>query len=123
MECEAELLGKAPRLSVVEALVETDMVRRLWVRPRPMHRNCLKRLPHERVIVSVGTVDDHAERNAAGVGQHGALDPALAAVGWIAAGFFPRPTEPSPSPHRVPAKSSRCRRTRRRPTGRRARMP
>src|SRR3954451_14374173 len=89
MQREAERLGEAAWFSVVEALVETDMVRRLRVRPRPMHWNCLKRLPHELVVVAVRAVDDHAERNAAAVGQHGALDPALAAVGWVAAGFSP----------------------------------
>src|SRR3954447_4996017 len=89
MQREAERLGEAAWFSVVEALVETDMVRRLRVRPRPMHWNCLKRLPHELVVVAFLAVDDRAERNAAAVGQHGALDPALAAVDWVAAGFFP----------------------------------
>src|SRR5436305_14392630 len=89
MQGEAELVVQWTWFGVVEALVETDMLRRPRVRPRPMHRNGLKRLPHELVVVPVGPVDDHAERDAAGVGQHGALDAALAAVGWVAAGFSP----------------------------------
>ena len=70
---------------------------------------------HQLVVVAVGAVDDNAERHAAAVSQHGALDPALGSVCWIWPGFPPHRGAPCPLPHPAPAMSSRCRSCRRRP--------
>jgi hypothetical protein len=98
------------------------------LRPPPsrfgsLDREGLERLPHQLVIVAVGPVDGGPERDAAAVGQHQALHPALAAVGGVAAGFFPHPAAPCPSPRPRPAKPSQCPAARRRPAGPRARRP
>src|SRR5919112_3377514 len=86
---EAEFRGQDARLLVVEALIETEVLRlpagRLWA----PDRDGFERLAHELVVVAVGPVDHHCEGDAASVGQHRALDPALAAVGRIGPGFPP----------------------------------
>ncbi len=63
------------------------------------------------------------DRDAAAVGLHRALDPALAPVRWVRAGFSPRPAAPCPSPRPAPAASNRCRAGHRRPASPRARTP
>ena len=52
-------------------------------------RDGFEGLAHQLVVVAVGPVDHRPKGHAAAVGQQRALDPALAAVGRIAAGFFP----------------------------------
>src|SRR3712207_2203324 len=120
---EAELLGEGARLVVVEALVEAEVLRAAPRRLGPPDRDGLKGGAHQLVVVAVGPVDRRPEGHAAAVGQHQALDPALAPVGGVAAGFSPRPAGPCPSPRPAPAKSSRSRPGRRRPAALRARTP
>src|SRR3954462_13307857 len=112
---EAEFRGQDTRLLVVEALIETEVLRppagRLWA----PDRDGFERLAHQLVVVAVGPVDDHSEGDAASVGQQRALAPALAPVGRIAAGFFPHPAAPCPSPRPAPAMSTQCLAARHRP--------
>src|SRR3954454_5369478 len=119
---EAEFRGQEARLLVVEALIETEVLRppagRLWA----PDRDGFERLAHQLVVGAVGPVDDHPEGDAASVGQQRALDPALAPVGRIAAGFFPHPAAPCPSPRPAPAMSSQCLAARHKPAVPRARM-
>ena len=63
------------------------------------------------------------DRHAAAVGQQAALHPALAAVGRVGAGFFPRPAAPWSSPRPSPARPSRCPAARRRPAAPRPELP
>src|SRR5215212_6951422 len=120
---EAELLGQGTRLVVVEALVQAEVLRPTACRPGALDRDGLERPPHQLVVVAVGPVDCRPERDAASVGQHQALHPALAAVRRVGAGFSPRPAGPCPSPRPAPARSSRCPAGRRRPAAPRARTP
>lgn len=67
---------------------------------------------------------DHCTQgDAASVGQHRALDPALAAIRWTGPGFFPHPAASCPWRRRVRANSSRCPAARHRPVIPCARMP
>src|SRR5918998_770255 len=120
---EAELLGEGARLVVVEALVEAEVLRAAARRPGPPDRDGLEGGAHQLVVVAVGAVDRRPEGDAAAVGQHRPLDPALAAVRRIAPGFSPRPGALCPSPRPAPTTSSRCRAGRRRPAAPRARTP
>src|SRR5215210_7674535 len=123
MQGEAELLGQGTRLVVVEAFVEAEVLRAAARRPGALDRDGLQRLPHQLMVVAVGPVDGRPERDAAAVGQQRTLDPALAAVGGVGAGFSPRRAGPCPSPRPAPATSSRSRTARRRPAALRARTP
>src|SRR6476660_739126 len=118
---EAEFRGQGTRLLVVEALIETEVLRlpagRLWA----PDRDGFERLTHELVVVAVGPVDHRPKGHAAAVGQQRALDPVLAAVGRIAAGFFPHPAAPCPSLRPAPAMSNRYLAARHRPAVPRAR--
>src|SRR5215212_3427971 len=120
---EAELLGQGTRLVVVEALVEAEVLRAAARRPGPPDRDGLEGGAHQLVVVAVGAVDRRPEGDAAAVGQHRALDPTLAPVRRVAAGFSPRRAAPCPSPRPAPARSNRCREGRRRPAAPRARTP
>src|SRR5215213_1237285 len=120
---EAELFGQGAHLVVVEALIETEVLRlsagRLWA----PDRDGFERPAHQLVIVAVGPVDHRPKGHAAAVGQQRALDPALAAVGRIGTGFFPRRAGPCPSLRPMPAKSSQCPAAHRMPEAPRARTP
>src|SRR5215212_3432373 len=120
---EAELLGQGARLVVVEALVEAEVLRAAARRPGPPDRDGLKGGAHQLMVVAVGPVDHRPEGDAAAVGQHRALDPALAPVRRVGAGFPPRRAGPCPSPRPAPATPNRCRAGRRRPAAPRARTP
>src|SRR6476646_3083281 len=120
---EAEFRGQGTRLLIVEALIETEVLRlpagRLWT----PERDGFERLAHQLVIVAVGPVDHRPKGHAAAVGQQRALDPALAAVGRVGAGFSPRRAAPCPSLRPMPATSSQCPAARHRPATPRARTP
>src|SRR3712207_8351974 len=120
---EAELLGEGARLVVVEALVEAEVLRAAARRPGPPDRYGLDGGAHQLVVVAVGPVDGRPEGDAAAVGQHRALHPALAPVRRVGAGFSPRRAGPCPSPRPAPATSSRSRPGRRRPAAPCARTP
>src|ERR671912_990240 len=120
---EAELPGEGARLVVVEALVEAEVLRAAARRPGPPDRDGLEGGAHQLVVVAVGPVDGRPEGDAAAVGQHRALHPALAAIRRIGPGFSPRRAGPCPSPRPAPATSNRCREGRRRPAAPRARPP
>src|SRR3712207_4868258 len=120
---EAELPGEGARLVVVEALVEAEVLRAAARRPGPPDRDGLEGGAHQLVVVAVGPVDHRPEGQAAAVGQPRGLDPALAPVRRVGAGFPPRRAAPCPSPRPAPATSSRCRAGHRRPASPRARTP
>ncbi len=120
---EAELFGQGARLVVVEAFVEAEVLGTAPRRPGTPDRDGLKGGTHQLVVVAVGAVDRSPERHAAAVGQQRALDPALAPIRRVVAGFSPRPAAPCPSPRPAPATSNRCRAGRRRPAALRARTP
>src|SRR5215213_10831504 len=103
---EAELRGQGARLVIVEAFVEAEVLRPLAGRSGTLDRDGLQRPPHQLMIVAVGPVDGCSERDAAPVGQQRALDPALAAVRLVGAGFSARRAGPCPSPRPAPARSS-----------------
>ncbi len=89
MERKGKLLRQGPRLVIVEALVEAEVLRVTAGRFGPLHRDGLKGLAHQLMVVAIGAVDHGPEGDAAAVGQQRAFDPALASVGRIAAGFPP----------------------------------
>src|SRR3954469_14557705 len=122
MKREAEFLGQEARLLVVKALSEAEVLRLLAGRLWAPDRDGFEGLAHELVVVAVGPVDHRPKGHAAAVGQQRALDPALAAVGRIAAGFFPHPAAPCPSLRPAPAMSTRCLAARHKPAVPRARM-
>src|SRR5215213_4404440 len=123
MQGEAELLGQGTWLVKVEAFVEAEVLRAAARRPGPPDRDGLEGGAHQLVVVAVGPVDRRPDGHAAAVGQHRALDPALAAVRRVGAGFSPRRAGPCPSPRPAPATPNRCRAGRRRPAAPRARTP
>src|SRR3954453_12277929 len=106
MKREAEFLGQEARLLVVKALIETEVLRLLAGRLWAPDRDGFEGLAHQLVVVAVGPVDHRPKGHAAAVGQQRALDPALAAVGRIGAGFSPRRAAPCPSLRPMPATSS-----------------
>src|SRR3954467_13764122 len=118
---EAKFRGQDARLLVVEALIETEVLRlpagRLWA----PDRDGFGRLAHLLVVVAGGAIRHRPKGHATAVGEQRALDPTLAAVGRIAAGFFPHPTAPCPSLRPAPAMSSQCLAARHRPAAPRAR--
>src|SRR5215210_7173807 len=120
---EAELLGQGARLVVVEALVEAEVLRAATRRPGASDRDRAEGSAHQLVVIAVRPVDRRPERDAAAVGEQRTLDPALAPVGGVGAGFSPRRAGPCPSPRPAPATSSRSRTARRRPAALRARTP
>src|SRR3954462_4740862 len=75
-------------LVIVVAFVEAEVLRLIRRRLRPLNRYRLDGLAHQRVVVAVGAVDHRGQRHATAIRQHRALDPALAAIGRIAAGLF-----------------------------------
>lgn len=89
VEDEAALLGQAPRGGVVVALVEAQMLGRPLGRFGPGDGPGVQGLAHQEVVVDVGARDDDTDRHAAPVSEDRALDPTLAAVGGIGAGFSP----------------------------------
>src|SRR3954447_8237491 len=121
MQREAEFLGQSARLVIVEPLVETEMLWavRGWLGPG--YRKGFEGLAHQLVVVAIGAVDHHPEGHAAPISQQRALDPALAPIGRIGAGFFPHRAAPCPSPRPAPAMSTQCLAARHRPTAPRAR--
>ena len=120
---EAEFLSQGARFVVVEALVQTEVLRSLPCWPGPLDGDSLKCRPHQLMVVAIGSIDGCPKRHAAAVGQHHALHPAFAAVRRVAAGFSPHPARPCPSLRPAPTRSSRCPAGRRRPAGPRPRTP
>src|SRR3954454_4715282 len=76
MQRDAELLGQGARLVIIEPLVETEMLRAIQARLGAWYRDGFEGLAHQLVIVAVGAVDDHPERDAAPICQQRALGPA-----------------------------------------------
>jgi len=99
------------------------VLRRPLGRPGPGDGHGVEGRVHEEVVVDVGSGDGDADRHAAPLSEHRALDPALAAVGGVGAGFSPHPRGPCPWRRPGTATSSRCRPRRRRPAGPPARTP
>jgi hypothetical protein len=91
--------------------------------PGPPDRDGLEGGAHQLVVVAVGAIDHRPEGHAAAVGQHRTLDPALAPVRRVGAGFSPRRAAPCPPPRPAPATSNRCRAGRRTPASPCARTP
>src|SRR6195952_174500 len=123
MQGKGECLGQGSRLVIVEALVEAEMLRTATARPGPLDGDRFQGLAHQLVVIAVRAIDDGTERHAAAISGARAFDPALSAICWIGAGFFPHPAALSPSPHPMPATSSRCRPGHHRPAGLHARTP
>ncbi len=68
-----------------------------------------KRVSQQTLVVSVGTVNRDAQRNAAGVSQYRSFDPQLTAIGGIFPAFFPRPAATWLSRRPPTAIAKRCR--------------
>jgi hypothetical protein len=64
----------------------------------PVDRNGLQGLAHQLVVVAAHPLYHGTWRDAASVGQHRALDPALAAICWTGSGFSPPPSGALPWP-------------------------
>src|SRR5919199_759467 len=115
MQGEAELVGQGTRLVIVDPFVEAEMLGLMAGRLGAPHRDGGEGLTHQLMVVAVGPVDHRPERDAAGIGQQRTLDPALAPIRGIAAGFSPHPAALCPSPRPAPARSSQCPAGRHRP--------
>ena len=99
---EAKLCQRAANLAIVVALVQAHAMGSLRTRRRSRYRHTVQGRPHQLHVMTVSPVHCQTHRNPRGFGQQVALDPALASVGGIGAGFFPRPgaiwSPPRPSP-------------------------
>jgi hypothetical protein len=105
---EPELACQCARLVIVEALVEAE-VRKGTARRLGLLIGVASSVGRiSLVVVAVRALDHCTQRDAASVGQHRALDPALAGIRWIGPGFLPRPAAPCLWRRRVRANSSRC---------------
>ena len=115
MKREPESSGERSGFFVVVSLVEAEPLRvsRGW--PGPMHRDALDRFGHQQVVISIRAVNREPDGHARAIGEQAAFRSALGAIGWIGAGFFPRPAAPSSSRRPSRATSSRCLLSRRRP--------
>jgi serine/threonine protein kinase len=102
----------------VVPFVGTEMLPTTPGRPRSTDRKALQRVADERLVMPVGSVDRHSQRDAATVRQHRAFHTELAPIGRVLPRFFPRPTEPSSSRRPNFAIPSRCRPDRRTLPGR-----
>src|SRR3978361_1585257 len=79
MQGKGECLGQGSRLVIVEALVETEMLRTTAARPGPLDGDRFQGLVHQLVVIAVRAVDNSAKRHAASISKQRALDPALSA--------------------------------------------
>ena len=92
----------APRGSLthgvgVVSLVGAEVLPLSLGRPRTLDGNASQCLTHQGLIVRIGAVDHHGNRDALPIGERRPLDAQLAAIRWVFPGFFPRPTAPSSS--------------------------
>ena len=91
------------------ALVQAEMLPVPSDRLGTRHGHRLQRSPQQSDVVGVGASDRDADRYAAGIGHDRAFDAELTAIGWVFAGFFPRPTVPWSWPRPMLANAIRFR--------------
>ncbi len=108
MRGEAELFQNLAHFVVVVPFVQSQPLRRFFGCVWPLHSDALDGGPHQLHIMPVGAINRQSNRHPMPLRQQAALDPAFAAIGGIAPGFFPRPVAPWSSPHPYSARSSRC---------------
>src|ERR671933_2001078 len=120
MQRKGELLRQRPRLIIVDALVKAEVLRGTARRLGPLHRDGLKGLAHQLMVVAIGARSRpqggcRDRRSAASVSPRSCL------CRSDCGRSFPRPAAPCRSPHPVPARSNRLPSGRYRPTTPRAR--
>ena len=115
MKREPESNGERSGFLVIVSFVEAEPLRVSSGWPRPTYRDALDRFGHELVVILIGAVNREPDGHARAIGEQAAFRSALGAIGWVGAGFFPRPAAPSSSRRPSRATSSRCPWSRRRP--------
>jgi hypothetical protein len=105
---ETKLLQQLADFVKVITFVQAHALRLLKGWLRTLDRTALDCLAHHLHIIPVGPVYGQADRDAVGFRQQTAFDARFASVGWIFAGFFPRPMGPSLLRHPCLTNSSRC---------------
>src|SRR5262245_29246503 len=105
---ETKLLHDLLRLGVVVTVIQTHVLRLLFARFGPLHRDALDRRADQLHVGPVGPFYRQAHRHAAALDQQAALDPLLGAVGGVFARLFPPPRAPWSCTRPCSATPSRC---------------
>src|SRR5262249_43780323 len=101
-----------PPVFIVIPLIQTQALGLFLPRLGPLHDQALERRRDQAQIRPIGPGHHDAQWHAVAFGQQAAFAPALAPLGRIGAGFFPRPAELWSWPHPYLATASRCPATR-----------
>ncbi len=108
--CEERIRNVSPsRSSVFQSTLCRDTDAAVAPSARSSNGDRSKRVSQQTLVVSVGTVNRDAQRNAAGVSQYRSFDPQLTAIGGIFPAFFPRPAATWLSRRPPTAIAKRCR--------------
>ncbi len=96
---KAECAQEVAYLVVVIPFVQTHALRMLFAWLRTLDHDALERRAHQFHIVAIGSINRQTDWHSMPFGEQAALHAALAPVGRIGAGFFPRPRALWLSPH------------------------
>src|SRR5512138_521360 len=88
---EAKFPQQVTHLVIVVALLQVHPLRSLSRWLRTWDHQPLQRDSGQFHVMAIGAVDDHAQGHPVTFRQYAPLDPLFAAIGWVAAGFFPQP--------------------------------
>src|SRR6266849_4425880 len=104
---KAEFLEGVAHLGVIIPFVQTHPLRPFLRRLRTLDDDAVDRRAYQFHVVAVRSFHRHPDGHAMAVRQDAPFHPALAAIGRIRTGFFPRPTGLSSSPRPSTANPSR----------------
>src|SRR5512135_1953551 len=110
---EANFTQEVAHFVVVVTLVQTHPLGVLGSRRRTLDHQALQGDPCQFPVMAIRAVDGHAEGHPKPLCQHAPLDSPFAAIGRVAAGFFPRLAALWSSPRPYSTTPSRSRRVHR----------
>src|SRR5205085_378916 len=105
---KAELTQDIAHLVVVVAFVQAHPLRLLLAWLGTVDDDAFDGRSHQFHIVAIGALNRQTDWQTVPLGEQAAFHPALAPIGRIGAGFFPRPTGLWSSPRPLRAIASRC---------------
>jgi len=91
MRGKAKLSDQRPHFLIVIAFIQAKSLRKYRCRHWPVQLQIRQGRPHQLHVMAVCAVNDNSQRNAMGLSEQTALDPAFAAIRRIGPDFFPRP--------------------------------
>lgn len=78
----------------VVSTVQQQMALSLFLRSRDSHHDSIEDVHEHLAVMTIGSAQDHRERNAFGIGQQRAFTPSFSSVGGVAARGFRRTSAP-----------------------------